>query len=160
MTPWELHLSVLYSTYFCDSVFPHPWVSWGYGEALMRRGATCLYAHTRSWGAPGSHGVWLLPLPLMLPVSWVPDVLGWLGSHWFEHLTIEGGRLSVYHSEYPGYRCRFPCSLATAAAFFPLQGAKLVLDFLCAVPSAWNTFPHFFTRLVPICQVSAQMSPS
>lgn len=46
---------------------------------------------------PGSSGVALVAL------VWAPH-------HW--------RRWSVYHSEYPGYYCRFPCSLATAACFF------------------------------------------
>lgn len=43
---------VLCSSYLCD-----PWVFRGYGMALMLRVGACPYAHTRSFGAPGSRGV-------------------------------------------------------------------------------------------------------
>lgn len=48
---------VLCSSYLGEPVSPHPWVSRGYGMALMLRVGACLYAHTGSFGAPGSRGV-------------------------------------------------------------------------------------------------------
>lgn len=65
----------------------------------------------------------------MLPVSWGPDVLGWVRPTWFEHLTIVGGRLSVCLSEYSWVRQLLALLFSQdSLLFFSLQRAKLVLD--------------------------------
>ena len=93
----------------------------GHGMALLLRVAACPYSHTRAFGAPGSHGVWLIPLPPSPACDLGPGCpgLGW--PTWFEHLRIVRGWLLASLSGFSWvlFCSHTHCDLTTAACFFP-----------------------------------------
>lgn len=68
--------SVLCSTYLHLHVISRPWVSHGYGMALMLRLGACPSMLIPGFGGPQeAGGSDSYPYPPVLPVTWGPDVL-------------------------------------------------------------------------------------